>query len=1373
MKNVIQARLVAVMCAGLSAFACSVRAQSIFVDLLTGTAAPVTSSNIAPPSGYSYSAAAPVAGNNWNTVGESATVPLNTTVGSTVIVYTNLPLKDCTGASISPTLTMAYFSKVTTGTRVQPSNATGDNTVQPAGVMQQAWRNYYNGSGNAFIFSFANLTPSAPYGLYIEGATTTSGQGAGVALSNSNYYAVSSGNPTNVTTVNTTANSNGAYGSLWTTNSVSGGFQLLPQGSSWGVLYGQADASGNFSFLFNGSGNGAYLNGFQLVPLSAPGLTGPTNQTVVAGNNAAIVASVSGLPAPALQWQANGTNLAGATGSSLILTNVQYSQNSFVYSLVASNIAGAATNSMTLTVLVAPCISNLTDQAVADGSTVVISTSVCGVPSPSLQWQLGGTNLMDGSTGNGSTISGSATGTLTILNSQPADSGNYCLTASNSAGVVTSCMNLTVSGSNVPPSIVGPTDQTVIQGSIATFTASVTGLPLPGDQWYDDGVAIPAATGTSLMLTNVQYASQDGHTYSIIATNEAGSATNSAVLHILVPPMIQQPPQSLTVTNTQSACFSVVSSNGVPSATFQWYFNNASISGATGSTFCIASVAPTNMGAYYAVASNSVGMATSSAATLTVNSLMGAASLSPSNGAVNVCYDTPLYITFDQAPLLRDAGLIRIYDTTNPASPVDMLDMSQNFTNDPVYAVNIQARTIGGTTFNTFPVIITGNTAAIYPHLDLLTSNQTYYVTVDPGVFTDANGALFAGITGTNAWQFTTKPTGPANPTNIVVATDGSGDFLTVQGAIDFVPNNNTTPTLINLRNGTYTEVVNIRLKNNITLRGQSRGGSVIAYANNGRANPSTHQENVVTVNGNDIAIDGVTLNDTSGYGASPAQALMLETNIKRFIFNNSAMSGFQDTMLGNTSGTQAYFNNSLVEGQTDFIWGGMNGFFTNCEIRCRLGGSHMTQSRTDAGSNGIAVLNCRLTRSSNTVTGCDLGRAISISNGNVFVAYCLIDDHIISNGWNGTDASISRYWTYGNSNITATAARTFPTDLTNGDPNVICVQNVSCWLNGWQPQLAPNILTNPVSMTVTTGTMASFSVAATGVPDPSYQWLLNGTNVINATANNATLVISNALLGDAGVYSVIVSNGASVVNSGTATLTVVGTAPTANFTASPTSGAAPLAVTFTDTSSGSPNITLFWDFGDSSQLTNSGGSSFMHTYTAGGAYTVTLTASNAFGPVSTLMSNDLINVLTGFQGWQQQYFGCTACPQAQPDADPYGKGMSNTNQFLAGFNPTNAAAYLRVISVTAPNGMDVNVTFLGASGDNTYVPGVASRTNRLEYTTGTADGSYTNNFVATPGVSDIILGGGAGLGAVTNFTDIGGATNVPSRYYRVRVLLP
>jgi autotransporter-associated beta strand protein len=126
----------------------------------------------------------------------------------------------------------------------------------------------------------------------------------------------------------------------------------------------------------------------------------------------------------------------------------------------------------------------------------------------------------------------------------------------------------------------------------------------------------------------------------------------------------------------------------------------------------------------------------------------------------------------------------------------------------------------------------------------------------------------------------------------------------------------------------------------------------------------------------------------------------------------------------------------------------------------------------------------------------------------------------------------------------------------------------------------------------------------------------------------------------------------------------------------------------------------------------------------------------------------------------------------ANGNANPTGDGMDNTNKFLAGFNPTNNAAYLHVISIAKTNTTDINVIYLGASGDTSYAGGPSSRTNVLEFTTGTANGSYSSNNFTSTGVSNI-LSGGIGLGTLTNMVDSGGATNVPSRYYRVRVLVP
>jgi subtilisin-like proprotein convertase family protein len=137
------------------------------------------------------------------------------------------------------------------------------------------------------------------------------------------------------------------------------------------------------------------------------------------------------------------------------------------------------------------------------------------------------------------------------------------------------------------------------------------------------------------------------------------------------------------------------------------------------------------------------------------------------------------------------------------------------------------------------------------------------------------------------------------------------------------------------------------------------------------------------------------------------------------------------------------------------------------------------------------------------------------------------------------------------------------------------------------------------------------------------------------------------------------------------------------------------------------------------------------------------------------------------FAAWQNQYFGCTTCPQAAPNADPYGKGMSNTNQFLAGFNPTNATASLRILNMMRINN-DVKVTYVGANGNTNTTPPITSRTNVLEFATAVVNGS--NNFTSTGQTN--VLSGGNGSGMITNMIDAGGATN-PSRYYRIRVLTP
>ena len=123
---------------------------------------------------------------------------------------------------------------------------------------------------------------------------------------------------------------------------------------------------------------------------------------------------------------------------------------------------------------------------------------------------------------------------------------------------------------------------------------------------------------------------------------------------------------------------------------------------------------------------------------------------------------------------------------------------------------------------------------------------------------------------------------------------------------------------------------------------------------------------------------------------------------------------------------------------------------------------------------------------------------------------------------------------------------------------------------------------------------------------------------------------------------------------------------------------------------------------------------------------------------------------LTPFGVWQMQYFGCTTCPNAAPDADPLGKGMSNWDQFLVGLNPTNAASVFRVTQLVR-KGSDFVITWKTAGRG----------TNVLQACTG-----LSNGFSDISGPIFISVSGDT----TTNYSDLGAATNGSARFYRVRL---
>ena len=145
-------------------------------------------------------------------------------------------------------------------------------------------------------------------------------------------------------------------------------------------------------------------------------------------------------------------------------------------------------------------------------------------------------------------------------------------------------------------------------------------------------------------------------------------------------------------------------------------------------------------------------------------------------------------------------------------------------------------------------------------------------------------------------------------------------------------------------------------------------------------------------------------------------------------------------------------------------------------------------------------------------------------------------------------------------------------------------------------------------------------------------------------------------------------------------------------------------------------------------------------------------------GDLGYLNDMQIVDVTAGaaqpnpFTTWQSNYFSNAELANpaySGPNADPLGKGISNTNQFLAGFNPTNSAAYPHIISIAKSGSTNLTITYLGASGDSTYSPGFASRTNVLEFTTGTGERQLLEQLHQHR--SDEYPERGHGLGTVTS----------------------
>lgn len=234
-----------------------------------------------------------------------------------------------------------------------------------------------------------------------------------------------------------------------------------------------------------------------------------------------------------------------------------------------------------------------------------------------------------------------------------------------------------------------------------------------------------------------------------------------------------------------------------------------------------------------------------------------------------------------------------------------------------------------------------------------------------------------------------------------VVAQDGSGDFFTIQEAIDAVPDfRKNARTTILVRKGTYKEKVVVpESKINISLIGQD--GAILSYddyadkKNVFGETKGTSGSSTCYIYAPDFYAENITFENTSG---PVGQAVACFVSGDRSHFKNCRFLGFQDTLYTYGKCSRQYYEECYIEGTVDFIFGWSTAVFDRCRIHSKAGG-YVTAPSTDLGRKyGYVFYNCTLTAAAD-VTKVYLSRPWRPYAQAVFI-HCDLGKHIVPAGW-------------------------------------------------------------------------------------------------------------------------------------------------------------------------------------------------------------------------------------------------------------------------------------------------------------------------------------------------------------------------------------
>jgi len=248
---------------------------------------------------------------------------------------------------------------------------------------------------------------------------------------------------------------------------------------------------------------------------------------------------------------------------------------------------------------------------------------------------------------------------------------------------------------------------------------------------------------------------------------------------------------------------------------------------------------------------------------------------------------------------------------------------------------------------------------------------------------------------------------------HIVVSADGHGDYMTVQEAVNAIPDySHQEITTVLIRKGVYKEEISIpHSKFRVHFKGEDAENTILTfdkYARKmwpGRDFPmGTSGSASVYIHASYITFEDITFENSSGEGKEIGQAVAVFTDGDFLFFNRCRFLGNQDTLytygrFGKSGGIKRnYFKDCYIEGTTDFIFGPSIAYFEGCEIRSKKN-SYVTAASTLEGQKyGYVFVGCRLTADEG-IDKCYLGRPWGAYAKTVFIG-CELGSHILPEGW-------------------------------------------------------------------------------------------------------------------------------------------------------------------------------------------------------------------------------------------------------------------------------------------------------------------------------------------------------------------------------------